>query len=136
MVWWAEELTVDVDQHVLGGGLPEVPQAGHAVQRAGVLGPRPVDGEAPPGAEGDLRPVHRHLGRGELPVQGHRGPGGRHLAGQPRGPVGAELDHLVVVGRRHKQLLWICGRIQKKYKMGRGTIIIYIMDSLINKRRT
>lgn len=100
-------LTVDIDQHVLGGGLAEVAQAGHAVERARVVRSRPVDGEAPHDVEGDLHPIHRQLPRGELSVQGHLGPGRGHLAGQQCGPVGPQLNHLVVVGRRYEQLLGI-----------------------------
>lgn len=91
-------LTVNIDEHVLGGALPQVSQTGHAEQGSGVMGPRSVDGEALLDVEGDVRPVDRHLPRRQLAVQADFSLWGCHLAGQDRGPVGPQLDHLVVVG--------------------------------------
>lgn len=51
-------LTVDIDEDILGGALPQVSQSSHTVQHSGVMQLRPMDGEALPVVEGDLRPVH------------------------------------------------------------------------------
>lgn len=104
-------LTVNIDKHVLGGALPQVSQTGHTVQGSSVIRPRSVDCEALLDIKGDVRPVYRHLRRRQLAVQANFSLRWRHLAGQHRGPVGSQLDHLVVVGWWHKQFLrvWLVG---------------------------
>lgn len=101
--------TVDVDEHVLGGALPQPPQAGHAVQGPGVMRLGSVDGETLHDVKGDGRSVHGHLRRGKLPMQGHPRLRRGHLTGQEGRPVGSELNHLVMVRRWNKQLLrvWV-----------------------------
>lgn len=54
-------LTVDVDEHEFGGALPQVPQTGHTVERAGVLLLGSVDGEALLRIKGDFSSVHLHF---------------------------------------------------------------------------
>lgn len=66
-------LTVDIDEHVRGGALPQVAQTGDTEQGSSVMRPGSVDGEAPLDVKGDLRPVHCHLHGGKLAVQSHFG---------------------------------------------------------------
>lgn len=54
-------LTVNIDEHVLGGALPQVAQAGDTVQSSSMIRPGSMNGEAPLDVKGDLSPVHRHL---------------------------------------------------------------------------
>lgn len=62
-------LTVDIDEHVLGGALPQVAQTGYTEQGSSVMRPGSVDGEALLDIEGDVRPVYRHLHWWKLAVQ-------------------------------------------------------------------
>lgn len=100
-------LTVDIDEHVLGGALPEVAQARYTIQGSGMMRPGPMDSEALPDIEGDLWAIHCHLHWRELTVQCYFGFRWRHLAGEDRRPVGPQLNHLIVVRWWHKQLLWV-----------------------------
>lgn len=95
-------LTVNIDEHVLYGALPQIAQTGYTVQFPSVIRPRPMDGEAFLDVKGDLFAVHLHLRRRVLAVQSHLRLGRRHLAGQDRRPVGSQLNHLVVVRRGNK----------------------------------
>ena len=61
-------LTVNVDQHVLGGALPQVAQTGHAVQGSGVVRPGSMNSEAPFDIKRDVSPIYCHLHRWELAV--------------------------------------------------------------------
>lgn len=62
-------LTVNIDEHVLGGALPQVSQTGHTEQGSSVMRPRSVDCEALLDIEGDVRSVYCHLCRRQLAVQ-------------------------------------------------------------------
>lgn len=64
-------LTVDIDEHVLGGALPQVAQTGDTEQGSSVIRPWSMNGEALFDVKGDLRPVHCHLRWGKLAVQSH-----------------------------------------------------------------
>lgn len=66
-------LTVNVDEHVFGGALPQVAQTGDTVQGSGMIRSGSMNGEALPDVKGDLRPVHCHLHRWILAVQSHFG---------------------------------------------------------------
>lgn len=66
-------LTVDVDEHVLDGALPQVAQTGYAVQGSSVIRPGSMDGEALLDIKGDLRPIHYHLLWWKLAVQSYFG---------------------------------------------------------------
>lgn len=90
-------LTVNIDEHVLGGALPQVAQTGYTVQGSSVIRPGAMNGEALLDIKGDLRPVHCHLHWWELAVQSHFSLRRRHLAGEDCRPVGPQLNHLVVV---------------------------------------
>lgn len=61
-------LTVDIDEHIFGGTLPEAAEAGDAEERACVVRSGPVDGEALLHVEGDFRTVDLHLLWGKLTV--------------------------------------------------------------------
>lgn len=104
-------LTVNIDKHVLSRALPQVSQTGHTEQGSSVMWPRAVDCEALLDVEGDVRPVYCHFRWWKLAVQADFSLWRGHLARQQRGPVGSQLDHLVVVGWWHKQFLrvWLVG---------------------------
>lgn len=64
-------LTVNIDEHVLGGALPQVAQTGHTVQGSSMIRPWSMDGEALLDVKGDLRPIHCDLHGWKLAVQSH-----------------------------------------------------------------
>lgn len=94
--------TVDVDEHVLGGALPQVPQTGHTVQGPGVMRLGSVDGETLHDVKGDVRSVYSHLRWRKVPMESHFCLRRGHLAGQDSRPVGPELNHLVMFRRWNK----------------------------------
>ena len=70
-----EALTVNIDEHVLGGALPQVAQTGDTKQGSSMMRPGAMNGEAPLDVKGDLCPVHCHLNWRKLTVQSHFGLG-------------------------------------------------------------
>lgn len=64
-------LTVNIDEHVLSGALPQVAQTGHTVQCSSMIRSGSMNGEALLDIKGDVRPVHCHLHRWKLAVQSH-----------------------------------------------------------------
>lgn len=102
-----QNLTVNIDQHVLSGALPQVAKASHAVQGACVMRLWPVDSEATLDIKRYLYAVHPHFLWGELAMQCHLGLWVGHLAGQDRWPIGAHLDDFIVARGWYKQLLGI-----------------------------
>ncbi len=64
-------LTVNIDEHVLGGALPQVAQTGYTIQGSGMIRTRAMNGEALLDIKGDLCPVHCHLHWWELTMQSH-----------------------------------------------------------------
>lgn len=68
-------LTVDIDEHILGGALPQVAQTGDTVQGSGMIRPGSVNGETILDIKGDVCPIYRHLYWWKLSVQSHFGLG-------------------------------------------------------------
>lgn len=54
-------LTVHIDEHILGGALPETAQTGHTVQSSSMVRPGSVDGETLLDIKGDVPPIYCHL---------------------------------------------------------------------------
>lgn len=68
-------LTVNIDEHILGGALPQVAQTGNTVQGSSMMRPGSVNGEALLDVKGDVRPVYCHLHWWKLAVQSYFGLG-------------------------------------------------------------
>lgn len=67
----AAALTVNIDEHVLGGALPQVAQTGDTEQGSSMMRPGSMNGEAPLDVKRDLRPVHCHIHWWKLAMQSH-----------------------------------------------------------------
>lgn len=64
-------LTVNIDEHVFGGTLPQVAQAGNTVQGSGMMRPRSVNGEAFLDVKRDVCPIYCHFYWWKLAVQSY-----------------------------------------------------------------
>lgn len=106
------DLTLHVEQLVLGGDLGGALGHGLAVEDPLLLGAGVLQDEALAWVVGHLRPVGRDLLWRDLSVQGHLGLRVGHTARHHGGPVRAQVCDLKVEGRGDEEVVFVCSEGQ------------------------